>query len=60
MRPWYLFFPLIAVVGLAITMPGWQHWLGQLSDAPSHIQFLTALIPPMLVLLLGASWLEPG
>jgi hypothetical protein len=54
------FLPFLALVGLAITAPGWTHWIGLLDESPSHIQFLGGLILPFIVLLLGASWLEPG
>lgn len=62
MKPWQLWLPLFAIVGLAITMPGWAHFLGQLTslnEVPAHVKFLSALVLPVFVLLLGASWLEP-
>jgi hypothetical protein len=59
MKPTELFIPLLALVGLAIVAPGFQHFLGYLDDAPTHIQFLAGLILPAFVILLGASWLEP-
>lgn len=60
MRPEHIFLPLLAIIGIAITAPGWTHFLGVLDGTPSHVQFLASLILPILVLLLGASWLEPG
>jgi hypothetical protein len=59
MNPMQFFVPVLAMIALAITAPGWSHWLGKLSTAPPHIQFLGGLVLPILVLLLGASWLEP-
>jgi len=59
MNPVQIFIPILALVALAITAPGWSHWIGMLSGLPSHIQFLAGLILPFTVLLLGASWLEP-
>jgi len=59
MNPFQFFIPVIAVIGLAIVAPAWMHFLGFLDSAPSHIQFLGGLLLPMIVLLLGASWLEP-
>jgi len=60
MRPIFFWLPLFALVGLAVVMPAWQHFLGTLSSLPAHVQFLAALVPPTLVALLGASWLQPG
>jgi len=59
MRPTRLFVPILAIIGLAITAPGWTHYLGMISGAPAHVQFLAGLLLPMFVVLLGASWLEP-
>lgn len=59
MNPVKWFVPILAVIGLAITAPGWTHWIGELSSSPAHIQFLSTLILPVVVLLLAASWLEP-
>jgi membrane protein implicated in regulation of membrane protease activity len=59
MNPVKLFLPILGIVALAITAPGWMHWLGMLDSAPAHVQFLGGLILPLLVVLLGASWLEP-
>lgn len=51
--------PVFGIIGLAIVAPTWTHFLGQLGEFPAHVQFLMGLALPMLVLLLGASWLEP-
>jgi hypothetical protein len=59
MNPVKIFVPLFAIIGLAVTAPGWSHWLGKLSSTPPHVQFLGGILLPFLVLLLGASWLEP-
>ena len=59
MNPVQIFIPILAIVGLAVVAPAWMHFLGFFSDTPSHIQFLAGLVLPILVLLLGASWLEP-
>jgi len=59
MNPVRWFLPILAIIALAITAPGWNHWLGKLSTAPAHIQFLSGAILPILVLLIAASWLEP-
>lgn len=53
------FVPIFAIIGLAITAPAWMHYLRQLGEFPAHVQFLLGLVMPVLVLLLGASWLEP-
>lgn len=53
------FLPIFAIIGLAIVAPAWMHFMNQVSDFPAHVTFLLGLVMPMLVLLLGASWLEP-
>lgn len=59
MNPVQIFLPILAIVGLAVVAPMWTHFLGFFSNTPSHIQFLAGLVLPIVVLLLGASWLEP-
>lgn len=53
------FIPIFAIIGLAIVAPTWMHFMGELGDFPAHVEFLLGLAMPVLVLLLGASWLEP-
>jgi len=59
MNPVKVFVPILAVIAMAITAPAWNLWIGKLSSLPTHVQFLGSLILPVLVLLLGASWLDP-
>ena len=54
-----LFLPIFAIAALAVVAPAWLYFDEQLSILPDHIQFLAALLMPILVLLWGSSWLEP-
>jgi hypothetical protein len=59
-RPLNFWVPLFALVAIAVVGPPYLHFLGMLSSQPAHIQFLAGLTLPSLVILLGASWLQPG
>jgi len=58
-NPLELFAPIFALFGLAVVAPAWMFWLGEMASFPTHIQLLASAVLPLLVLLFGASWLEP-
>ena len=61
MNPYDVWFPLLAVFGVAVVAPAWMWFVDtQMASLPTHVQWLATLVLPMLVLLLGASWLEPA
>lgn len=59
MNPYNLFVALFAVLGVVMAAPAFM-FFSSISGVPTHVQFLASLVPPTLVALLGASWLEPG
>lgn len=61
LNPYNFWFPIIALMGVVMIIPAMQNWvLPQFYDMPEHVTFLATLVLPLLVILIGASWLEPG
>lgn len=61
LNPYNIWFPLFALIGVVLIIPATFNWvLPQFYGYPDHVVFLATLVPPFLVLFLGASWLEPG
>lgn len=61
LNPYNIWFPLIALMGVVLIAPAMQNWLLPVFyDAGPVVAFLASMVMPMLVLLIGAGWLEPG
>ena len=60
MKPVLIWAAVFALFGVAVVAPAWMHYLGLFEQFPAHIQFLANLALPLLVALIGASWLQPG
>lgn len=61
LTPYNVWLPLFALGGFAVVAPiTWGWILPELSTYDAHIQLLGSLVPVILMLLLGASWLDPG
>lgn len=61
LNPYNIWFPLLALMGVVMIAPAMQNWLlPMFYTMPEHITFLATMVLPLLVLLIGASWLNPG
>lgn len=61
LNPYNIWFPLFAIMGVVVIAPAVWDWLLPLFyDRPSHVTFLATMVFPLLVILIGAGWLEPG
>lgn len=61
LNPYNIWFPLFALMGVVMISPAVYNWLYPLYyDRPQHVIFLATMVLPLLVILIGASWLEPG
>lgn len=59
--PYSVLVPLFALFGVAVVAPLWFNWIVPTSSQyAAHIEFLVTLVPVVLMVLLIASWLEPG
>ena len=61
LNPYNIWFPLFALMGVVLIAPAVWNWLYPLFyNMPDHVTFLATLVLPLLVIFLGAGWLEPG
>lgn len=61
LNPYNIWFPLLALAGVVMIAPAVYHWLYPMfGEHPEHVTFLATMVMPVLVMLIGASWLEPG
>jgi len=61
MNPLRFWFGLFALFGVAIVAPAWMHYAGPgLTGVPPVVEWLVALMLPVLVMLVIASWVQPG
>jgi hypothetical protein len=61
LNPYNIWFPLIALMGVVVIAPATFNWLLPLFyDDANVVQFLATMVLPLLVLFIGAGWLEPG
>lgn len=61
MNPYNIWFALFAAMGFAVIAPPAMFLIyDQMAGLPTHVRFLATAILPLLALLMGASWLEPG
>lgn len=61
LNPYNIWFPLFAIMGVVVISPALYNWLlPMFYGMPQHVTFLATLVPIVLVLLIGASWLQPG
>lgn len=61
MNAYNIWFALFALAGIVVVAPAMAWATGPAVDSlPIHSRFLVSLVPVILILMLGASWLEPG
>jgi len=61
MSPVQFWWALLTVAGVVMVAPAWTHFSGaMLSELPTEVRFFGTIALPFLILLTGASWLEPG
>lgn len=61
LNPYNIWFPLFALMGVVLIAPPVYHWLYPLLyDMPDHVTFLGTMVLPLLIIFIGAGWLEPG
>lgn len=61
LNPYNIWFALFALMGVVLIAPPVYNWLYPIFYGwPAHTTFLATLVIPLLVIFLGASWLEPG
>lgn len=61
LNPYNIWFPLFALMGFVLIAPATYNWLLPLFyDDPEHVTLLVTMVPPLLILFLGAGWLNPG
>lgn len=61
LNPYNLWIPMFAFFGFALVTPAIYNFVyPELWQLPIHIQFLGTLVPPFLVTVMGASWLDSG
>ena len=61
MRPTDFWLGVLSLLAVAATAPAWVFFSGTfLSGLPVQIRWLAALVLPATLLLLLASWVDPG
>jgi len=61
MRPLQFWMALFVVAGIVMVAPAWTFFSTTMfEDLPTEVRFLGALVLPFLILLTGASWIDPG
>jgi hypothetical protein len=61
LNPYNIWFALFAILGVVVMAPALYNWvLPQFYQYPEHVVFLATSVPVLLVIFIGAGWLQPG